>query len=182
MSRASQIVVSAALAAALLSGCPPEPTRPTTQPVQATSVPTTSPAKEDAVVRLELPGRHFAVGDQFKIRLIVSNPSRGTIKIPAGPGAPIKVRIWRYTSMGWDEIKIYPQAAELTTLTWQLAPGATRSFEMLLTVEPDWPTQDPVAVVAELNGRPDLQAMGIIKVTSAPTTAEADKPSRPSQP
>ncbi len=53
---------------------------------------------------------------------------------------------------------------------------------MLLTVEPDWPTQDPVAVVAELNGRPDLQTMGIIKVTSAPTTAEADKPSRPSQP
>ncbi len=178
MSRASQIVVPAALAAALLSGCPPEPTRPTTQP----GLPATSTAEEHAAVRLELPGRHFAVGDQFKIRLTVSNPSSRTIKIPAGPGAPIKVRIWRHTGMGWDEIKIYPQAAELTTRAWQLAPGAKRSFEMLLTVEPDWPTQDPVAVVAELNGRPDLQALRIIKVTSAPTTAEADKPSRPSQP
>lgn len=179
MSRASQIVLPAALAAALLSGCPPGPTRPTTQPGL---VPATSPAKEHLAARLELPGRRFAVGDQFKIRFIVSNPSSRTIKIPAGPGAPIKVRIWRRTGTQWDEIKIYPLAAELTTRPWQLAPGAKRSFEMLLTVEPDWPTQDPVAVVAELNGRPGLQAMGIIKVTSAPTTAEADRPSRPSQP
>ncbi len=180
MSRAFQIVVSAALAAALLSGCPPEPTRPTMQPGQAVGAAATSTAKEHAAVTLELPGRHFAVGDQFKIRFTVSNPSSRTIKIPAGPGAPIKVRIWRHTGTDWDEIKTYPQAAVLTTRPWQLAPGAKRSFEMLLTVEPDWPTQDPVAVVAELNGRPDLQAMGIIKVTSAPTTAEADRPSRPS--
>ncbi len=125
MSKAFQIVVPAALAAALLTGCPP--TRPTTQPGQPGGVPATGTAREDAAVRLELPGRHFAVGDQFKIRVTVSNPSSRTIKIPAGPGAPIKIRIWRHTSMGWDEIKIYPQAAVLTTRPGSLRPERSAS-------------------------------------------------------
>ncbi|MBL7133198.1 MAG: hypothetical protein ISS78_03790 [Phycisphaerae bacterium] len=175
MSGASQIALPAALAAALLSGCPSEGPRPTTRPAQADSRPATSAAKEGLAVSLELPKRGFAVGERFKIRLTVSNTSSRAIRIPAGPGAPIKVRIWRHTGMGWDEIRVYPQGAQLTTHPWQLAPGAKRSFSILLTVEPDWPTHDTLAVVAELNGRPDLQAMDTITIASAPTTAEADR-------
>ncbi len=175
MSRASQIVLPAVLAAALLSGCPGQSPQPTTQPRQAASRPATGTAREDMALSLELPKRQFTMGEKFKIRLTARNISNRTIRIPVSPGAPIKIRIWRRVAMGWDEIRTYPQAAQLTTHPWQLKPGQERSFEMVLTVEPDWPTQDRVAVIAELNGRPDLRARDTITITSAPTTAEADK-------
>lgn len=179
MSRACQIALPAALTAALLSGCPPpSPSpQPTTQPRQAASrpAPATRTARVDMALSLELPKRRFTMGEEFKIRLTARNISNRTVRIPVRPGGPIKVRIWRQVALGWDEIRVYPQAHRVTTHPWQLEPGQERSFEMVLTVEPDWPTHDTVAVLAELNGRPDLRARDTIRIAPAPTTAEADK-------
>ena len=166
MKRTAEIALAGALAAGLLASCraPQETTAP--MPTTALVAAPLRGAKDGLTIALEMPGRRFTVGQSFNVRLIAHNAGNRTIRIPAGPGAPMKVRIWRHTDMGWDEIKIYPRAAQLTTVPWQLAPGAKRSFPMLLTVEPDWPTHDTLALVAELNGRPDLQARRTIMITT----------------
>jgi len=165
MKRTAEIALAGALAAGLLSACqaPQETTAP--MPIRDLVAPPLG-AKDGLTIALEVPGRRFTVGQSFNVRLTAHNTGNRTIRIPAGPGAPMKVRIWRRIAMDWDEIKIYPRAAQLTTVPWQLAPGAKRSFPMLLTVEPDWPTHDTLAIVAELNGRPDLQARRTIVITT----------------
>ena len=164
MKTAAKIAV---LVAVLLSGCPAEQTSPRAPALRVRDLGVTSKAEDGLTLTLELPRRRFVAGDRFRIRLTAHNASDRVIKIPAGPGAPIKVRIWRRTWDQWDEIKTYPQAAQRTTNPWRLAPAAKQNFEMLLTVEPDWPTQDTLGVVAELNGRPDLQVIQTITIASA---------------
>ena len=166
MKRTAEIALAGALAAGLLSAC--QAPQETTAPMPTTALVTAPPrgAKDGLEIALEVPGRRFTVGQSFNVRLTAHNTGNRTIRIHAGPGAPMKVRIWRRIAMDWDEIKIYPRAAQLTTVPWQLAPGARRDFKMLLTVEPDWPTHDTLALVAELNGRPDLQARRTIMITT----------------
>ena len=58
--------------------------------------------------------------------------------------------------MHWEEVKRYPQAETTTMNPWTLEANSHRTFEMQLTVQPDWPTGEPLRMTAELNGRKDV--------------------------
>ena len=116
-------------------------------------------------VGIELPKREFLTGEVFETTVYAVNKTREPIAIEATTGAQVYLRIWRKTVVGWDEVKRYPQAAVLVMTPWQVAPRETRRFTMRLTVEPDWPTHEPLRITAELNGRPAISPGMIIRVT-----------------
>jgi len=47
---------------------------------------------------------------------------------------------------------------------WALKAGQSRKFVMNLPVEADWPTEEPLKLTVELNGRADVVVGGLIKV------------------
>lgn len=104
-------------------------------------------------VSLDVPKRNFKPGETFRVKLTARNTTKDPMRILATTGAPVYVRIWRHTGLGWEEVKRYPRAATMVMSPWTLEPHSVRSFVMQLTVEPDWPTAEALRITAELNGR-----------------------------
>ena len=107
-------------------------------------------------VSIELPGRTFTVGEQFKVVLTAYNTTNKPMEILADNGSLIYVRIWRRTGEVWEDVKTYPTATIDVKSPWTLDPHTTRSFTMELTVEPDWPRGEILRVTGELNGRTEV--------------------------
>ena len=118
-------------------------------------------------VTIDVPNRSFTVGEQFKVTVTAHNTTKQPMRIPAGSGAPVYVRLWRYTGLAWEEVKRYPESAVMIMRPWSLAPGQKRTFAMQLAVEPDWPTGEVLRITAELNGRAEV-APGVTVEVSQP--------------
>ena len=156
--------------AGVLAGCAgsaPEPIQPQTpQPKSAAPKRFLAVAKapDGLSLTLELPTTEYVMGQTFALFLTAANTSDKAIAIQPDPGWPVKVEIWRRVGTQWADVRTYPGAALRTTDPWELAPGARRTFKMTLIVEPDWPTNDRLAVVGRLNGRPGLKVLQMITV------------------
>lgn len=124
------------------------------------------------VVGIEMPKHAFNPGERAPVTVTARNKTAKPMTIEATSGAPLFVRIWRHTGIGWDEVKRYPQATTMVMKSWTLAPGAERTFRLLLPIEPDWPTSEPLRVTCELNGRPEAAPQVIIRVDAAAQEAE----------
>lgn len=104
-------------------------------------------------VTVEVPKRQLQVGQQFRVLVTVENRTKEAMRIPAASGAPYYIRIWRHTGLAWEEVKRYPEAVTMIMSPWTLEGKSTRTFAPILTVAPDWPTNELLRITAELNGR-----------------------------
>ncbi len=123
-----------------------------------------SVSASDIAVSVEVPKRFFNVGEKFTAVISVRNLTGQPVTIPAGSGAPVFVRLWRYTPLGEVEVKQYPQFDSMVMHDWTLQPNEVRSFPLGLTVEPDWPRGELMRLTGEVNGRPQLQPGIMISV------------------
>jgi hypothetical protein len=103
-------------------------------------------------VGIDLPARTFSVGESFQAIVTVTNLTNRPIHIASPSGALVHVLVWRNTGLAWDEVKSYPPSAVRIVTTWTLDKRSQRKFVIPLTVEPDWPTGEPLQMSAEVNG------------------------------
>ena len=139
----AKLSVAAAIVA-IAAGCGP-------QKIDATPVNTVE--VDGLSVSLELPDRQFRTGQQARAVVVARNLTDRPIPIDARTGAPVYIRILRFTGISWEDVKRYPEAATMVMSPWTLDAGAQRTFVMNLTVEPDWPTGEIIRITAGLNGR-----------------------------
>ena len=153
-----------AVAGLVLPGCPGG-ARP--KGLQGASV-----VSEGLAVRLELSTWELAAGREFQVTLIARNTTRRPLAIGARSGSPYFVGVWRDTSVGWEQVRRYPETEIMIMNPWTLDPGQQRTFPCHLRVEPDWPTGERLRLTGELNGRPDAVAEVMIYVPPEPEAAE----------
>jgi hypothetical protein len=110
---------------------------------------------------LQLPTRSLVAGQTFPAVVTVRNTGSVPVRITANSGSLVYVRVMRHSPAGFFEVKRYPPVSLAVVRPWELRPGEVRRFEMTLTAEPDWPTNEPLRLEAEVNGQPAL-APGII--------------------
>jgi len=129
-----------------------------------------SAERDGLVVEIELTRREFAVGQTMPVTVTALNTTRRDLDILASTGAPVYVKVWRNIGVGWEEVKRYPQAAVMVMSPWSLEARGRRTFPLSVPVEPDWPTNEPLRVTAELNGRPEVAPGIIIRVQGSAGT------------
>lgn len=107
---------------------------------------------------------HASVGESFAVSLTVRNTGQEPIRINAPTGAKMLVTVWRYTPIGWERVKQYPESVIQVVSPWTLEPGQTRTFEMIVPVTPDWPQLESLRLTAEPNGRMDVRPAVMVDV------------------
>lgn len=121
--------------------------------------PTARGVSRGLAVTLKLPARSFDVGESFEVTLIAENTTDAPIEVDARSASPYFLRVWRDTSIGWVQVKRYPQVDLMVMSPWTLGPGERREFAGIkLEVEPDWPQGEVLRITGELNSRPDARA------------------------
>lgn len=113
---------------------------------------------------LEVARRTFSVGETFDVAIRARNISRQPITIRARSGAPVYLHVNRFTALGEDEFKTFPRAATMVMSAWTIQPGEERTFVLTLAVEADWPRNEPLKLIAELNGYSGLMPCTTIRV------------------
>lgn len=130
-------------------------------------------ADDGLVVTASIPRRSYVRGDTVDIHIDVRNTSGRAIAIPADSGALVYATLWRRTTIGFEQVKRYPQTAVMVAAPWNLRSGKSYKCTLRLPVEPDWPTSEPLKLTVELNGRDDVVAGGYVQVFA--TQADYDK-------
>jgi len=125
-------------------------------------------------VSIEIPKRVLDLGEDLQVIVAAANVTGRPIRIIADTRALVYVKIWRHTGLDWEEVKRYPQAATMVMTPWSIEGGSERRFVMLLTVEPDWPTGEVLAMTGELNGWE--QAIPQVKLEVAPPSRAVPSP------
>ncbi len=115
-------------------------------------------------VTLDIPNWEFTQGETFTATVTVKNLSYSPTTIKASTGAPVFIRLLRYTRLGWEEVLRYPRGEIMFMNHWTLGAREKKTFSLQLTVEPDWPIGDVVRMVAEVNGRAEPAPSIIIRV------------------
>ena len=124
-------------------------------------------------VELVVPKYTFYRGEKLPLVVVVRNTSADDILIRADSGALVQVTLWRRAAGAWEQVKRYPESALVVAKRWRLPAGETRRFPMNLEVAPEWPTNEPLRLVGEVNGRPDVRPTAMIDVY--PTGQDYDK-------
>ena len=122
---------------------------------------------EDIRLTLSLSTTALAAGQDVRVIATAVNNTRRPLEITASTSALVIVRLWRQTPSGWTQVREYPETALQVLHPWTLAPGEQREFEWTLTVEPNWPPNEPLRMTAELNGHPARSAPVALRVTAA---------------
>ena len=154
------IVLSLALAAGL-TGCPPADSN---QAGPNAAGILESQTKNGLTVTLKAATRYLAVGDSLAVNITVTNQTDAPITIKANSGAEALVHLFRNTSVGWEQVKSFPEMQTMVMNPWVLQAGASRTFTLNLPIAKDWPTNEPVRITAEINGLPGLAPGGVIRV------------------
>lgn len=141
-----------------VAGCRPGRALPLQQDIVAQET------KAALMVELRLPRRNLVRGETLPVTVVARNLTKEEIVIPAETGALVYVTLWRRTEAGWEQVKRYPQMSAQVLSHWRLPPKSSQNFPLKLPVAPDWPTGEPLRITAELNGRPEIKAGGIIQV------------------
>ena len=134
-------------------------------PKGAPSVVTDQVASDSLLATMTADKRIARVGEGINVALVARNTSLRSMSIEAATTAPMIVTVWRYDmAKGWTRVKEYPKVAIYRRQTWVLHGGKERAFSMAVPVEPDWPTQQMVKLMAELNGRTDARPYVLIEI------------------
>lgn len=134
---------------------------------------------------LEAPERTYAPGSVIPLTITATNLGPQPMCFTAPTSAIVLVGVARQTNIGVETLHKYPEASAQVQTPWVLGPGQCRSFKMTLTVGSDWPTQEPLRLMAELAGcpagpKPCITILVPACATPAmpTTTAPASKPAQ----
>ncbi len=105
-------------------------------------------------VSIRLPKRGWKVGETMSLEVRAVNTTGSPVEINSPTGAPVLVRIMRRSMMSYEQLRVYPGSATANILNWILPAHGTRTFKLMVPVEPDWPVAEVLYVSAELNGYP----------------------------
>ena len=103
-------------------------------------------------IQVDLPGRHLTTGQSLRVAVTATNTTGKDISIHSPTGTPVVVRILRHTMLTRELVRVYPGSATANILSWTLPAGQSRTFVLVVPVEPDWPVNEVLHVSAELNG------------------------------
>jgi len=147
------------LSTAFLGGCPPKSAQPAPGEVFSQA------AHDGLSLELRVPREHLLRGEVVAVTVTARNLTRSDMVIPARSGALVYLTLWHKTFAGWEEVMRYPETDAQVLSPWRLAARAAHTFPPLeLRVGPDWPSGEPLRITAELNGRPEPRAAGIVRV------------------
>jgi hypothetical protein len=118
-------------------------------------------------VEMQLPGRYFKTGDDLRVAVTATNMTGKPISIHSPTGAPVVVRVFRHTMLTREQVRVYPASATSNILSWALPAKQSRTFGLIVPIEPDWPIGEVLHVSAELNGYGKL-APAVAVVISEP--------------
>jgi hypothetical protein len=119
---------------------------------------------ETLQLSIDLPGTTFAPGETFTAEVTATNVSGQTVTIEANTSAKFHLRVWQNKTIGWEVVKKYPEVAAMVITPWKLRSGESVSFRPKVTVEPDWPTYEPLRLSATLNGYDGLEPYLVVEV------------------
>jgi len=118
-------------------------------------------------VLIDLPGRQLTTGQTLRVEVTATNTTGKDISIHSPTGAPVVVRVLRHTMLTREIVRVYPGSATANILSWTLPAGQSRTFVLVVPVEPDWPVSEVLHVSAELNGYGQV-APAVAVVVKAP--------------
>jgi len=111
-----------------------------------------APARTDQVfLTIEMPAR-VTVGQPVDVDVLVTNPTEEPFHVVSPTGALVVLKLKRLEPIGWVPVRQFPDMALQALRPWTIDPGQTRPFSFNLTVEPDWPANEALRMVATLNG------------------------------
>lgn len=105
-------------------------------------------------VSIRLAKRGWKAGETMALEVRAVNTTGSPVEIHSPTGAPVLVRIMRRSMMSYEQVRVYPGSATANILNWTLPAHGTRTFKLMVPVEPDWPVAEVLYVSAELNGYP----------------------------
>lgn len=123
-----------------------------------------SASNRGLTVELELPKYSFYRGEAIDLKVVARNESDGDMVIQAASGALAQVTLHRRAIDIWEQIKTYPDSAMVVSRGWTLKRGESRTFPLNIVVAPDWPTNEALRLVGEINGRPDVKPAAAIDI------------------
>ena len=157
------------LSASILAGGCTLLRRTPVKPAKPVATPDTNTVEGGGMaLTIELPKRRFTAGENINIRIIARNTGAKAIVFESPTSALYKVTIFRRTPAGWRWVNQYPQAAMKVRTTWKLQPGQIARYNQVIPVGRDWPVGEPLQLVAELTGSPDLKCPMIISAAAKP--------------
>lgn len=106
-------------------------------------------------VSIRLPKRSWKTGETMALEVIAVNTTVSPVEIHSPTGAPVLVRILKRSGMSYEQVHVYPGSATANILNWTLPARGTRSFKLMVPIEPDWPVAEVLYISAELNGYPN---------------------------
>ncbi|MBN1553602.1 MAG: hypothetical protein JXA11_02570 [Phycisphaerae bacterium] len=148
----------------LASGCGEQRIYPS-PPSSVSQAAVASAEGKDLAVTLRLPKSQFAPGEEVPITILATNRGRDGLRFSASNSAPYQIRLEKYTPLGWEVVKTYPEASAIVLAEWVLQPGEKRTIGTKLLVEPDWPTYENLRLRVNLPGRTDVAPFVQIEVT-----------------
>lgn len=122
-------------------------------------------------VSVSVPKRFLHPGEKVDVVVTATNTTAAAMRISANSTAPAYVRLWRLATLDWERIMRFPKTPTMIMRPWTLSAWGRRTFPMTLTVSPDWPTNQPLRITGELNGRPDAVPDLLVRVVAAPGAA-----------
>jgi len=117
-----------------------------------TEMPTNTVQAKGLEVTVQVPQRYYRSGDTVKVTVTATNTTGKPISIHSPTGAPVLVRIIRYSLLSPEQVHVYPRTTTSNILSWTLPAGQSRAWTLMVPVEPDWPVEEVLYLSAELNG------------------------------
>lgn len=112
----------------------------------------------DLEMTLKIDEQVLVTGETLPVTVTVTNIRQtAPVEIEARSSARVIVELLRWRPEGWQQVARYPQAALMVLSPWTLKAGQTRTFELDLPVEPNWPTHETLDLRARLNGVEDAK-------------------------
>jgi len=137
------------------------------QPAAALDAPDTNSVHSDSMkLAIEIPERRFVVGENIPLTIIATNIGAKTLTFISPSSALYRAVVYREAPNGWERVAEYPSSDISVRRTWTLKAGQTVKYDRVIPVARDWPVDEPLKLVVELRGAPDLKCPMIISATA----------------
>jgi hypothetical protein len=130
------------------------------------TIETNSIKNESMTLKIQMPKRRYTAGQNIHLGIIAINTGQKPLVFRSPTTALYKVTIYRMTSSGWRWINQYPQDVLKVSRTWTLQPGKRIKYNQIIPVMRDWPMDEALRLVVELEGGPDLKCPIIVSATA----------------
>jgi len=109
---------------------------------------------KNMTISVSLPKRDWQVGETIPVTVTAVNTTDRAVSVVSPSGAPVLVRVMRASKGSFEQVRLYPGSATSNVVNWTLPARGSRTYKLMVPVEPDWPMVEPLRLSAELNGTP----------------------------